>query len=206
MKNYIKNAYFRLKFNCKISSTASISVNSKIGKNSVIEKRSTLSFCNIGLVTYIGNDTSIFHTDIGSYTSIGPRVTIGENEHFFNRISTSNFLQDEITEIEYRKINNKQTLIGNDVWVGAGAFIKKGVKIGDGAVIGAHSVVVKDIPPYAIVVGVPAEVIKYRFNESIITHLLNIQWWEKDFNIINNNKNILSSDNVSDSIALLREL
>lgn len=69
------------------------------------------------------------------------------------------------------------TTIGNDVWIGMNVFIKAGVKIGDGAVIGACSVVTKDVAPYAIVGGNPAVVIRYRFDESTIQSLLDIGWW-----------------------------
>ena len=74
----------------------------------------------------------------------------------------------------------KQTTIGNDVWIGQGAFIKGGVTIGDGAIVAAHAVVVKDVPPYAVVGGVPARVIKYRFDEDAIKDLLEIKWWNYD--------------------------
>ena len=67
--------------------------------------------------------------------------------------------------------------IGSDVWIGAGASIMTGVNVGDGAVIGANSVVTKDIPPYAVAVGVPAKIIKFRFDEDIINRLLKIKWW-----------------------------
>jgi acetyltransferase-like isoleucine patch superfamily enzyme len=69
------------------------------------------------------------------------------------------------------------TVIGNDVFIGANVTVLDGVHIGDGAVIGAGAVVVKDIPPYAIAVGVPAEVRKYRFDEKTIHSLLRKQWW-----------------------------
>jgi len=75
--------------------------------------------------------------------------------------------------------------IGNDVWIGQGVFIKSGVNIGDGAIIAAHSVVVNDIPPYAIAAGVPAKVKKYRFNNEIINRLLELKWW--NYNILSIN-------------------
>jgi len=75
---------------------------------------------------------------------------------------------------------HSKTNIGNDVWIGAQAVIKAGVTIGDGAVIGGNSLVTKDVPPYAIVGGTPAKVIKYRFPEPIINALLELKWWEFD--------------------------
>lgn len=83
--------------------------------------------------------------------------------------------QEEILE---KHITSKKTVIGNDVWVGKNASIMAGVKIGDGAVIGAGAVVAKDVPPYAIVGGVPAKIIKYRFGEEQIDELLKIKWWD----------------------------
>lgn len=75
----------------------------------------------------------------------------------------------------------RRVIIGNDVWIGDGVFIKSGVVIGDGAVIGANAVITKDVPPYAIVAGVPARIIKYRFENEIIQNLKKIQWWNYDF-------------------------
>lgn len=69
-------------------------------------------------------------------------------------------------------------VIGNDVWIGHGACLLSGVTIGDGAVVGAWAVVAKDIPPYAIAVGNPARVIKYRFSEDVIKRLMEVKWWD----------------------------
>lgn len=79
------------------------------------------------------------------------------------------------------------TTIGNDVWIGWGVLIKGGVTIGNGAVIGARSVVTKDVPPYAVVAGVPAKVIKYRFEQEKIDLLQQLQWWDWDIDRIYEN-------------------
>jgi len=71
-------------------------------------------------------------------------------------------------------------VIGNDVWVGAAALVLKGVTVGDGAVIGAGSVVTKDVPPYAIVTGNPAQIIRYRFDDATIKRLLSSTWWNRE--------------------------
>ena len=73
--------------------------------------------------------------------------------------------------------NMRETCIGNDVWIGDNVFIKRGVHIGDGAVIGASAVVAKDVPPYAIMAGVPARLLRYRFDEATCQRLLNTAWW-----------------------------
>lgn len=79
---------------------------------------------------------------------------------------------------------NKPCYIGNDVWIGRGVMIKNGIKIGNGAIIGAGAVVTKDVPDYAIVGGVPAKIIRYRFDENTIKLLLESKWWDYPFDVI----------------------
>ena len=92
--------------------------------------------------------------------------------------------------------------IGNDVWIGDEVFVKNGVTIGDGAVLGARSVVTKDVPPYAIVAGVPAKIIRYRFDEPTRQELLRLKWWELDDDIIRQ----IPYDNISAALQFLREV
>ena len=91
-------------------------------------------------------------------------------------------------------------IVGNDVWIGLDSFIRAGVTIGDGAVIGACSVVAKNIPPYAIVVGNPAKIIRYRFNEEIINELLKIKWWDWPIDKIIKDLPLLQSSNIEEFI------
>ena len=77
--------------------------------------------------------------------------------------------------------NDDKTIIGNDVWVGYGATILRGVNIGNGAIIGAGAVVTKDVPPYAVVAGVPAKIIRFRFDDNKIDSLQKSNWWDKPF-------------------------
>jgi acetyltransferase-like isoleucine patch superfamily enzyme len=129
---------------------------------------------------YIGN------VDIGRYCSIAYGVNIGMFEHPVDWLSSSTrqYLSGHVNgarSVPIRKFNaNPRTTIGNDVWVGTGATLIDGVTIGDGAIIAAGAVVTKDVPPYAIVGGVPAKIIKYRFNEEIIAKLLELKWWQYD--------------------------
>ena len=138
----------------------------------------------IGDFTYCSYDSKINKANIGKFCSIASRVTIGAAEHPWDWTSTSpvfenvknsgscfKFAKEELPPL-------KVTNIGHDVWIGEGAMIKQGVTIGNGAVIGAMAMVTKDVPPYAIVVGVPAGIIRYRFDESIISALEESKWWD----------------------------
>jgi len=132
--------------------------------------------------------------EIGSFCSIAHNVTINTDcGHDYSKISTFPFLQ--LMGIG----NNGQTnrggvKIGNDVWIGTGAVLMPGIEIGDGVVIGAYCVVAKDIPPYAVVVGNPCQIKKYRFSEEKIKELLEIKWWDKDDEWIKENIDWLTSE------------
>jgi acetyltransferase-like isoleucine patch superfamily enzyme len=170
--------------------------NCKLEEYSRVGKYNHLYFVKLGKHTYTGQDTIIMHTEIGAFTSISWGVTIGASEHDFNRLTTHTFLYNS-----YDNLNNgiiyydkfeKECSIGNDVWIGANSTILRGVEIGDGAVIGANSIVTKSIPPYAVAVGNPAKVIKYRFDNDIIARLLHIKWWLLEDEIIRKNSDLFS--------------
>jgi acetyltransferase-like isoleucine patch superfamily enzyme len=97
-------------------------------------------------------------------------------------------------------------VIGHDVWLGSGAIILSGLTIGHGAVVAAHAVVTKDVPPYAIVGGNPARVIRYRFDEETIAALLDTAWWELPREQVATLIPLLQSDRVTELIRVLREL
>ena len=131
----------------------------------------------VGHDTYVGPEARLFNVHLGPYASIGPRVTIGENEHEQTLFSTSDVLFECIRRTGYAQHRAAHTEIGPDVWIGANAFVRKGVRIGVGAIVGAHTVVLKDVPPYAIMVGVPARLIGYRFSPETCVRLAESQWW-----------------------------
>jgi len=141
----------------------------------------------VGNYTYISDNAIICNAIIGKFCSIGPNLICGWGIHPLNGISTHPMFysinkQNGITLTQKTKVQEvKLTVIGNDVFIGMNVTILDGVNIGHGAVIGACSLVNKDVPPYAIVGGVPAKVIGYRFDEQTIEKLLAKQWW--DFNI-----------------------
>lgn len=125
----------------------------------------------IGAYTYINYDGYIRgRVFIGRYCSIGRRVSIGADNHNANNVSTSRFLCNDIQ-------NPKLTIIENDVWIGDGAIILEGVRISNGAIIGANSVVTKDVPAYAVVVGAPAKIVKYRFSSEILEKIIKTDYF-----------------------------
>ena len=136
----------------------------------------------------------IHNAFLGRYVSIAGGVQIAPHEHPVDRITTSAISYESPDRLFgwFRGFTGKPRLwakcadverpvkIGNDVWIGQDAFIKGGVTIGDGAVIAAHAVVTKDVPPYAIVGGVPAKTLRYRFDEGTIRELIRLKWWNYD--------------------------
>lgn len=140
----------------------------------------------MGDYSYIGYNTNIYHAEIGKFCSISKDVCIGLPSHPSRFISTSPIFVNKVngTGYSWSKENifysvPKKVIINNDVWIGMKSTIMGGVTIGNGAIIAAHSVVTKDIPPYAVVAGVPAKIIKYRFPEEIISELLKSEWWDR---------------------------
>ena len=130
-----------------------------------------LQHVELGDYSYFAMNAHAANVKIGKFCSIGPNFCCGLGIHPTNGISTSPyFYRGKVEE-------HRQVTIGNDVFIGANVTILDGVTIADGAVVAAGAVVTKDVPPYAIVGGVPAEVKKYRFDAPTIAKLLEKQWW-----------------------------
>lgn len=157
--------------------------NTMLGANTKVYEPFFLHNVELGDYSYIAKNSNVNNCKIGKFCSIGPNFCCGLGIHPTNGISTapmfySTAKQNGMTLSKENKVEeSKQTVIGNDVFIGANVTVLDGVKVGDGAVIGAGAVVTKDISPYAVAVGVPAKVIKYRFDEKTIEALLKKQWW-----------------------------
>lgn len=167
----------------------------KIDDNVIAEEYSTMPVRNFSSVGAFSFPTCHFSGNvvIGRFCSIASHVKImGGNhpmERFTTHMLTYNGDFDRYARTEFNSewilkpfdTTQKNPVIGNDVWIGNDVVLKGGITIGDGAVIAANSVVTKDVPPYAVVGGIPARVIKYRFNTDVVKELLSIKWWEYNY-------------------------
>ncbi len=185
--------------------------NSKLFSAVKIDRNNHIDNTEIGAYSYTGRNTIILYSVIGNYTSISWNVSIGGANHDYSRITQHSFLYNSTDNIRpksepvaYDRYKSS-VQIGNDVWVAAGAVVTRGVKVGDGAVIGANAVVTKDVPPYAIVAGSPAKIIKYRFSKEVIEILLKLKWWDWSVDKIQENYSTISqSPNIEKLKSILK--
>lgn len=176
--------FFKYLFYGKVSLLAFITQTSFISKKAKINRFAKIYSSSILEYSYIGSGTEVVNSKIGKYSSIAKNCNIGLATHTLNFISTcpiftekkngtgSSWIEKDIVNQEINTVD-----IGNDVWIGNRATVLCNVKVGNGVIIGTGAIVTKDVPDYAIVAGVPAKIIRYRFNKEIIDKLLEISWW-----------------------------
>jgi virginiamycin A acetyltransferase len=151
---------------------------------------------SIGDYSCVNDGTLIGSGTIGKFCSIGYYCGIGMHEHPLDRVSTSPFLYGAKNLFGGPGLWDdfpRPPAIGNDVWLGAHAVVLQGVRIGDGAVVAAGAVVTKDVPPYAIVAGVPAQILRCRFGPPEIETLLALEWWNMSPAELQRNRSFLQA-------------
>lgn len=210
IKRLLKVFYFGLKYHGKLT----IHLSCDIGMNSTFEglnqlHRNVTYNGSMGFGSYIANDSVIF-ANIGRFTSIGPKVSCVGGRHpyrvpfvvtspvFFSVENSkeqcggtfaTKQMYDEVLYAE--ALTKTPVVIGSDCWIGAEVMLIGGVHVSDGAVVYARSVVTKDVPPYAIVGGVPARLLGYRYDTNTIDWLMNLRWWNKDINWLREHSELL---------------
>jgi acetyltransferase-like isoleucine patch superfamily enzyme len=150
-----------------------------------VESGSSVYHSTLGRYSFCGYDCELYHATIGSFCSIANNVVIGGARHPIEWASTSPVFYQGRDSVRQKFSQHPLPLpacveVAHDVWIGRSAIVISGVRIGTGAVVGAGAVVTRDVPPYAVVVGNPARVIKLRFDDETVARLLESKWWELD--------------------------
>jgi phosphonate metabolism protein (transferase hexapeptide repeat family) len=167
-----------------IHPTASVR-DSTFGAYCEVGARTSVAESRFGDYSYVVNDSQIIYSEIGRFCSIAAQARLNPGNHPLDRVALSHFTyrssayglgDDDASFFDWRR--SHRVTLGNDVWIGHGATVLPGVSIGNGAAIGAGAVVSRDVPPFAVAVGVPAKVTRLRFPPEIVAALERIAWWE----------------------------
>jgi phosphonate metabolism protein (transferase hexapeptide repeat family) len=169
----------------RIDETARIQ-DSRIGRWTAVGARTVLTETTLGDYSYVANDCDLIYTEVGKFCSIASHVRINPGNHPLSRAALHHFTyrsrsyalapEDDHEFFDWRR--SHKVILENDVWVGHGAILLPGIRIGNGAAVGAGAVVTKDVPPFTIVAGVPARVIRRRVTRKVESALMRICWWD----------------------------
>ena len=165
-------------------------IQSEIDGSFTLGEYSCVNRSHFGRYSGVGSLGYVTDTTVGRYCTFGSRLSIGAFNHPTDWLSVHEFAYRDISGIYGETIidggrnllldGTRPTRIGNDVWIGDNATVKRGVTINDGAVIGLSAVVTRDVEPYGIVVGNPGRILRKRFSDTVIAKLLELQWWKMD--------------------------
>lgn len=203
MIKYLLGFIFNI-FNPAVSLLCRIDNDSRVSKKARIYRGTQIYKSSIGDYSYAAPKSKLIDAKVGKFCSIGHESCIGMGRHTLNKLSTSPIFTEKNNSLGQKWVDKDKSVIpfqtinvGNDVWIGRNALIMGGVNIGNGAVVGAGAVVTKDIPPYAVVGGVPAKIIRYRFPEDIIKKLEEIQWWNLPEDILKSNIHLFQKEDIN---------
>ncbi len=166
--------------------SSSLLRDTKLGQFTDVAERVVLAECEVGDFTYIERHVEAIYTTIGKFCAIAANARLNALNHPMDRISQHKityrpneyFVHAKVDKAFREQRQQARVTIGNDVWIGHGAIVLPGISIGHGAVVAAGAVVTKNIEPYAIVAGVPARRIKWRFKKSIRERIIALAWWD----------------------------
>lgn len=205
-------------FKRNISLTACVYAGSKVAPTAYVHRGCKVRTSVIGAHSYVAAHSWLTNIDVGRFCSIGNNVMAGLASHTLANASTSPIfsLRRNATRTAWvaedmaeNADDFPRTAICDDAWIGSNAMLMSGITVGVGAVVGAGAVVTKDVPPYAIVAGVPARVIKYRFDEGVRQKLIESRWWEQPDEVLKEHISLfqqpLTDANIDDFVAKLQE-
>jgi acetyltransferase-like isoleucine patch superfamily enzyme len=202
VKQYLYRKYLSIKYEVKFKTNVKVNRNVSFEGGNYIYNNTQFIDSTLGYGSYIANNSIIRSTKIGRFCAIGDNVRTGLGLHptqefvsihpaFFsiNKQAGFTFANKQLFK-EHKYVDEDEmyfVVIGNDVWIGNDVNIMDGVKVGDGAILAAGAIVTQNIEPYAIYGGVPAKLIKYRFDEETRKFLLSFRWWDKKIEWLEDN-------------------